>query len=335
MKTGKKALLRSALSFVGLTTIRWWFLPSRLYCFTFHRVGDAAATDYSRNVFSCTAKRFEEHVVFLKENFDLGGLERLSRRGLTGSPGNNPPALITFDDGYIDNYLIAFPILRRHGVPAVFFIPTGFVASPRLPWWEEIPWILRQSSGTAIRLQGADEPFALEPDGGEKSIRRVMNFVKSRPAPVEEQVEEIRAACGGVRPPTDGPGERLFANWGELKEMSAAGMDIGSHTHTHRVLAQLSPTEQGNELAISKEILEAKLGLRVTSIAYPIGTRVAYTQETCSIAASLGYQWGFNFLCHANAFPIANPLDVGRFAVSENLDRRSLRSMICFPRLFA
>src|SRR5579871_5253685 len=96
----KKELLRLALSATGITSIRWWLLPPRLYCFNFHRVGDAASTDYSRNVFSCTAERFEEHVVFLKEKFDVVGLDRLAHLDREGSAGGKPLALITFDDGY-------------------------------------------------------------------------------------------------------------------------------------------------------------------------------------------------------------------------------------------
>jgi peptidoglycan/xylan/chitin deacetylase (PgdA/CDA1 family) len=334
MKIAKKKVLQRAFSLLGVTPARWRFLPPRLYCFNFHRVGDAGSTDYSRNVFSCTAARFEEHVALLRDKFDILNLERLSRLD-PAKIGRKPPALLTFDDGYLDNYQTAFPILRRHGVTAVFFIPTGFIDSTQLPWWEEIPWVLRRAGGTTIRLRGAAEPFTLCANDGERSIRRVMTFVKSRPIPAEEQLEEIRSVCGGVRPPVDGPGERLFVNWTELKEMAAAGMDIGSHTHTHRLLAHLSPAEQRQELGRSKEILEGRLGAPVSSVAYPIGSRVAYSAETCSIAASLGYRWGFNFLRRANELPISNPLDIDRFAVSENPDRSTLRAQVCFPRLFA
>ena len=172
MRINKKALLRDTLSSLGLTSALWRFLPSRLYCFNFHRVGNPDSTDYSRNVFSCTEQRFEEHVAMLKDKFQIVDLDFLSRQG-SRRESDRPLALITFDDGYVDNYRVAYPILR-HGVPAVFFIPTNYVNSVQLPWWEEIPWILRQSSGRSITLHGADEPFELRANDGERSIRLVM-----------------------------------------------------------------------------------------------------------------------------------------------------------------
>ena len=159
--------------------------------------------------------------------------------------------------------------------------------------------------------------------------------MKSRPEPVEEQLEEIRQACGGVRPPKNGNVDRLFMTWSELGEMANNGMNIGSHTHTHRLLGYLSATEQEKELSISKDILEARLARKIMSVAYPIGSQVAYSQETCAIAAKLGYRWGFNFLRRTNKLPIHNPLDMSRFAVSENHDCATLQSIVCFPRLFA
>lgn len=330
----KKAILRRAMELTGLIPWRWAHLPAGLTCFNFHRVGDATSTDYSRNVFSCSAERFEEVVGYLKRRFEMIGLEALECLADHPHPPRQPMALITFDDGYVDNYEIAYPILRRLGVPAVFFLPTAFIGSSQLPWWEEIPWLLRRSAGRSIRLIGADEPFLLRADDGEKSIRGVMTFVKSRALPVNEQVEEIRSACGNLRPPAD-DSRRLFLTWDEVRQLRDAGHGIGSHTHSHRLLGHLSLREQADELRTSKEILEAELGRSVTSIAYPIGSASAYTPDTCELAAKLGYRFGFNFRRRGNALPLKNPLDIGRMAVSGNVGWEEVRASVCYPRLFA
>src|SRR5262249_1443350 len=128
---------------------------------------------------------------------------------------------------------------------------------------------------------------------------------------------------------------RLFMNWAEVREMQSAGMDMGSHTHTHRLLSHLAPQQQRDELRISKEILQHQLGTPITAVAYPVGGRNAYTAETCAMAASVGYRLGFNFRRHNNPFPFQSPLDLGRLAVAEPITRRQLQSSICFPRLFA
>jgi peptidoglycan/xylan/chitin deacetylase (PgdA/CDA1 family) len=315
--------------------VRWWSLPPGLYCFNYHRIGNPATSAFDRNTFSCTAERFEEQVVFLKEKFEVLSLARLLDLAQRRHPWRKPCALITFDDGYVDNYSAAFPILKKHGASAVFFLPTAFIGTSRIPWWDEIAWLLRQTPGKSIRLAGADEPFLLRAEDAERGIWRVIKFVKSRKMPMERQVEEIRAACGGVRPPQQAAGDRLFMNWAEAREMHSGGMDIGSHTHTHRLLAHLDSSEQREELTGSKEILEAEIGAEVTSVAYPVGSRSAYTDETCELAEEAGYRLGFTFLRHNNPLPLSHPYAIGRLAVDGNIGRVGMRSMICFPSLFA
>jgi peptidoglycan/xylan/chitin deacetylase (PgdA/CDA1 family) len=330
----KRELVRRALSAAGVTAARWRLLPTRLYCFNYHRVGDPLSTDFNRNIFSCSAERFEEHVRCLRDRFDLLSLDRLRHVVERGFVGRRPPALITFDDGYVDTSTTAFPILRRYDAPATFFLPTACVGSTAVPWWEEVHWLLRQATGQTVRLSGAAEPFPIEAGDGERSIRRVADFIKRRPIPMDQQVEEVRAACGGAYPPA-GEQSRLFLDWAEVREMRAGGMDFGGHTHNHLVLAHLNPAGQREELARSKETLEAALGETVTAVAYPVGSASAYTRETCDIARGLGYRLGFNFRRHTNRLPVADALDIGRLAVSDNIGRGPLRSMACFPGLFA
>lgn len=318
---------------IGLIAARWRMLPRQLYCFNYHRVGDPKLTDFNRNIFSCSAERFEEHVRCLRERFDLLTMDRLCHLLNTQHVGRRPPALITFDDGYVDNYTTAFPILRRYGAPATFFLPTAHIGSSEIPWWEEIHWQLRQAAGRQVWLAGAPGPFEIVPNDGERSIRRVANFVKSRPIPMSQQMEEVREACGGMRPRPDQG--RLFMDWREVREMQSKGMDFGAHTHTHAVLGHLDVPSQRAELTRSKEILEGVLGRPVQSVAYPVGTRTAYTPDTCAVAAAAGYRIGFNFLRRPNPLPLSNPLDVCRLAVSENARPADLKSMACFPRIFA
>src|SRR6266446_10029187 len=197
----KRDLLRRSLDILGASALMWKLLPPGLYCFNYHRLGDPNSTDFNRNIFSCSAERFEEHVAYLKDRFEIIRLSRLLDVIRTGYRDKRPLALITFDDGYIDNYSIALPILRRYEASATFFLPTAFIGSDTLPWWEELHWHLRQVAGRSIRLTGAAEPFAIRTDDGEASIRRVATFVKSRPIPMDEQMHEVRQVCGNLFPP--------------------------------------------------------------------------------------------------------------------------------------
>jgi peptidoglycan/xylan/chitin deacetylase (PgdA/CDA1 family) len=242
-------------------------------------------------------------------------------------PGRKPYALLTFDDGYLDNYSRAFPVLKEFEVPAVFFIPTGFIGSAKLPWWDEIAWILRHASVERIHLNGCDEGLALGPERVEQAAMRILQRIRSRNGkPMAERVEEIRQAC---RPKGVIDNQGLFMTWTQVLELHAAGMDIGSHSHSHEILSHLDPLSQKRELACSKEILEAKLGGKVEAVAYPVGEDTSYTPLTCSIAESIGYQFGFNYLRKTNPLPIPNPYDIGRLGVQENVAVAGFKSLVC------
>lgn len=79
--------------------------------------------------------------------------------------------------------------------------------------------------------------------------------------------------------------------WDQIREMQAAGMEIGAHGHTHRTLAQLDDAVTESDLRISKEILEDRLGTAIRSLAYPKGRpRRDFTESTMKVARGIGYE---------------------------------------------
>lgn len=328
----KRAFIREVLRKTGSLELRWRTLGPHLSCFNYHRIGDPTQCAFDRGVFSCSAERFREHIGLLRERFDIVDLARLSHTLQRATPGR-PLALITFDDGYIDNYELAFPILKEFGITAAFFIPTEFIGGSQLPWWDEIAWSLRHASTGRISLAGHKEEFDLAPGGIDQTIAAVLELVKRRrDIPMDEQVAEVSEACG-PRGSVAAAGAGLFVDDVQIGEMRQAGMDIGSHTHTHRILSHLDPDAQEDELATSKEILEGLLGEPVNAVAYPVGAPGSYGPETCRIAASLGYNLGFNFIAGVNRLPNKGPLDLNRFAVEENAPPARLKATVAFPWL--
>ena len=340
-----KAILKSLLTTSGVTALRARWLPPGLYCFTYHRIGDPLACGYDREVFSCTARHFEEHVAWIRKHFEIVTLSKLLFLAANRQGHDRPLALITFDDGYIDSYTTAFPILKKCKASAVFFLPTAFIGTGRMPWWDEMAWILRHSSKEQISPWGSARSFRLDDQNIGRSIRDVLRLAKTRRIPFREQIDELAEACSSIVPSfpsfpnsslgTRGNSEPLFLDWNQAREMHSAGMDIGSHTHSHPLLAHLTPQAQERELADSKMILETELRETISAVAYPDGSETAFNADTTSMARRLGYRLGFSFIRHVNRLPLAQPLEIGRLTVSEDIDAKSLRSMFCFPGLFA
>ncbi len=328
--SAKRRLLKRALSASGLLTLRWKTLPPGLYCFGYHRIGEAGRCEFDRNVFSCTAGHFEEQVRELQRHFEIITIERLAGYGAGRGEQGKRFALLTFDDGYVDNYAAAFPVLRAHRAPAVFFLPTAFIGTGRIPWWDEIAWLLRHSGHSVIRLPWNGEEVALEAARLEETIRRVLKSLKRAGAwSMQDGVAALREICGAGAP----DGQRLFLNWDEIREMRAAGMEFGSHGHSHEVLSHLDPAQQKEELGRSKEILEAALGEPVWSLAYPVGGRDAYNGESCRLARAAGYRFAFTLIRGRNAFPLERPLELMRFSAEDCGDLAHLRLRVAFPAL--
>ena len=134
-----RLLSQSGLRFLLAKAIQW----SGVLVLNYHRIGSGDESPFDRGLWSADAEEFSDQIRFCKSQLEVITPDDIPRVVANGS---GRYALITFDDGYRDNYEIAFPILKAEGVPATFFIATGFVDTPRLPWWDEIAWMVRIES---------------------------------------------------------------------------------------------------------------------------------------------------------------------------------------------
>jgi peptidoglycan/xylan/chitin deacetylase (PgdA/CDA1 family) len=226
--------------------------------------------------------------------------------------------LLTFDDGYRDNYEVAFPILRLAGLPATFFLPTAFVGSAVWPWWDRIAYAVRNTRRLDISL-GTGEQIRLgsTPEARLQVVRKLLRIYYSLPGSLTQAfVDDIEQRCEVAAP----LGRRRFLDWDEAKEMRAAGMDIGAHSHTHPVLARLPAEDQYWELAESRRILEQRLGCDVHSCAYPVGGHEAFDKTTIRAAERAGYRAAFSYDQGGfNAAPWRNPLCLSRIEVGQDV----------------
>lgn len=94
----------------------------------YHRIGDGRRSVFDRGLWSATPEDFDVQVGYLKKNFDVVSPTDLAH---VADTRRGRHVIITFDDGYRDNYTAAFPVLRAHHVAATFFIATGYIDTPR------------------------------------------------------------------------------------------------------------------------------------------------------------------------------------------------------------
>ena len=195
------------------------------------------------------ADLFEDQIRYLKRNFRIVPLEELLRR-----PGSGAIAL-TFDDGLKNQLTHAYPILRRHRLPATFFVCPQLVDEGRWLWVHEI----------RARLASMPEPILRNPEP--------LEWMKALPLRERNIVEEkVRAATPGFTP-TEAARRRCdLMNWDELNALDPSLITIGSHSLTHPILTTLDPDELLREVRDSRALLEERLGRPVPLFCYPNGT---------------------------------------------------------------
>jgi peptidoglycan/xylan/chitin deacetylase (PgdA/CDA1 family) len=308
------------------------FLP----IITYHRVSTAPRTDFDDGVVDASAEAFERHVTVLARWFTLIGIDQLRDHLYDRKPLPPNPAMITFDDGYRECHDVALPILQRYGARATFFVASAFVASGRMFWWDKISYLVKSSRRRAFAMT---YPHAreYELEGTERSvvIARLLRIVKDHYAlDVDRFIDDLATALGVAWTASLEAkfASSLIMSWEHVRALRAAGMDVASHTRTHRILHTLPPDELEAELAGSRTDLEGALDQPVTAIAYPVGRSIAPNARLCAAVAAAGYELGFSSATGTNLLAEGvHPYDIHRLAVESAASDAYFRATMAFP----
>ncbi|QDZ28999.1 polysaccharide deacetylase family protein [Noviherbaspirillum sp. UKPF54] len=241
--------------------------------------------------------------------------------------GQLPPraACVTFDDGYADNAELAFPILKKHGIPATFFIATGFLDGGRM-WNDSVIELVRRCPVDSLDLHALG--LGILPtaswDQRAESIGRLLQALKYLPLDERmERVEAMRELMGIALPAS------LMMSSQQVKMLDREGMEIGAHTVNHPILATLDRTAARREIADSRDFLEALLRVPVKSFAYPNGKpQRDYLAEQVGIVKDLRFElavstgWG-------TARNGTDTFQLPRFTPWDRNDTKFLLRMLC------
>ncbi|MFM9961592.1 MAG: polysaccharide deacetylase family protein [Planctomycetaceae bacterium] len=330
MSVSKRDLLARTLDVTGcaraLRVMRPW---NGILIWNYHRIGDAAKSPFDPHLFSATAEDFDRQVAFLKRNFDVIGLNDLEH-ALTQPRGQF--MMLTFDDGYRDNFSQAYPILKSHGVSATFFIATGFIDRPRVPVWDELTWMLRM---TSVKALSANEWLPTAVSLADRPFRRLLAVYKSLGTELTEPYLDFLAdGLGTGRCPKSLANDE-WMTWDMLREMQAGGMTFGGHTVQHPILANATADQQDWEVGECRRRLIAELGGPIDVFSYPNGKRGDFNEFTRAALRSHGYRWAFSYSGGHCRPGHTDCWDLPRTAVETDIDLARFRAMATLPRFFA
>lgn len=307
---------------------------------TYHRIAEVMANEpCDPDVVDATPAQFRRQIETLARIGSPIAMDTLLR-ALDGAKLPPNPVMITFDDGYRSCRDVALPILRALGVPATFFIATAFIAQRTLYWWEQIAVVLHRARGRTATLV-YPRPMAI--DASDPRARRLLDdtIKNTRGLDIERFLRELRAALGVPWSPEVEAqlAAQLTMTWDDVRALAAAGMDIESHTCTHRVLETLDDTELRDELVNSRRDLEHELCRPVRALAYPVGRRPpAWVRRS---VAEAGYQIGLTNAGGVNRiWPTAirtmwpfDRFDISRLPTERSLSDAMFLTQIAVPQL--
>lgn len=289
---------------------RW---PRRtLAALNYHRVLDGPS-GLDEGVVSASCAEFDRQMALVARHASAISIDDLCAALDGGRALPKNPVLLTFDDGYLDNYELALPILRKHGVRATFFITTNYIGTNRLPWWDRVAYLMRHTRFQELKLRYPRElSLSLAtPNARRLAQRTVLHVIKrTYGLDMDRFLQELEAAAGLA---IDEPAlaKRLFMDWDHVRGLHRAGMDLGAHTMSHRVLQTLVLAEAEREIMGSQRILTEQIGEPMRAIAYPVGYPLGRFSGLWELVAKAGFSLGFTFV-------------PGLIEVNEDVDRFNL-----------
>jgi len=248
------------------------------------------------------APSFERRIRFLKKHCTPVSMDQATDALKKGALPSHAVAL-TFDDGYKDNLEIVLPILKKYGVPAAFYLTSGFMDGAHEFWFNKLIESVCRTSASSLQLGPGKGAYSLRTSREKvEAINGVVALVKAVPENEKQKIlQDVEERLGYER----GAGKPILPmlSWTEVRELLASPLaTLGGHTMTHPVLTRIPEAEARREIVSGKELLCQKTGQDVRHFAYPNGR----AQDQNARIRELVAEAGFTSACTTE--PGGNPL---------------------------
>lgn len=236
---------------------------------------------------------FDKQVSYLRRSCNVISMSHAIRalKGGCQLPAN--PVIITIDDGYADFYEYAYPVLRKYGVSATFYVTTGFVNGDLWLWPDKVTWLLDSSDSLDWPVELAAQstiPGYLNEEKRSCLWKQIVSYLLSVPEERKLDWIEVFAYRLGKTLPAKPPKGYEPVGWGRLREMQQQGIEIGGHSDSHATLSKVVGPRLDREIADCYAMLVAELGDRKNyHFCYPNGHPEDYNVEAKERIQATGF----------------------------------------------
>lgn len=270
-------------------------------------------------------RTFRNQIAYVKRQFRVVTL-REAVELLTSGAITEPTLAITFDDGYQNNYDIAFPILHEYECPATIFLSTRYINGSETPWFCRLNIALERTRQQSLLWNGVSFDFSTPIKRSRASGALHKLLKKHHPSEIDDLVTDIcrRLAADDCRSTQPGSPYSMLSIESVRAMLNSGLVAFGAHTHNHALLGMLSPREQQEEILGSLRLVEKFTGQPCWAFSYPNGS---HDQITVGLLKSAGVTCAVSSVQGANTS--ATPLlELRRYSVGSDLSTAEFESLV-------
>ncbi len=299
----------------------------------YHSIGEPGIDPWELAV---SPSNFEAQLEVLKKRFKVSGIPDILS-DLKNSRLKSDCVGLSFDDGYLDNFITAKPLLEQYNLPATFFIPSMPLNGQKFFWWDKLAALILETSVLpaefSIKIRADFFNYSISGERELTDSLRILHrdwvmpcmpptkrsnvfytlwklMLPLSPDEIEKAFQKLQKVLGVQSIPMRPESNLMTVE--QLKIMGAHRLfNIGVHTVNHIALSHHSAEIQEEEILHNKRKLEQVLNTEINALAYPYGD---YNSITMKVAKKLGLAAGFSVENKpVNRF--CNPFNLGRFQV--------------------
>ena len=314
MKAQIKKILKIIWAHFWIRSHLWFIYTKLLHCLTcrnkaiflmYHRIIPREAMEqvYSLGDIIVYQDVFEKQMAFLKDNYNVISLGAWVKAAKKKTKLPNKTVVITFDDGWEDNYIYAYPIMKKYQLPFTIYLTANVIGTDKIFWQEKVAFLIHNLMGVPDGLKNfistiSDDlkcflnKIASQKESLGDLIKKMFHLKQSVR---DEIIEKLENYLSHPRFPQE---KNMFLNWEQIKMLERDPIvSFGSHAMNHAILTKIDDEKLSCELNSSKKILEDKCNRLFDTFAYPNGNYnenvIKHIKKTDYVAA-LTTDKGFN-----------------------------------------
>lgn len=286
-KSGLKDIVIGALAAGKLPAqIQSLLSKKSISIFTYHAVIDTPLS-YEDWCF-LDSDTFSQQMAYLNDHFHVVSLTDACKM-ITEDTIDRPTAVITFDDGYLNNATVALPILQQYNFPFTIYLATELINTISSVWFTRIHQAIADTQLRSLNWQG--DVFSLQTNSEKLHCSRSIQewFKTLHPSDIERNIHLFRDALElSAVAETTAPAFAMLSKSDITTLVNTGLVEFGAHTAEHTILSRLTRDEQQHQISRSIEAVSKLTGKECLHFAYPNGSGNDFNEDSVDILTEMG-----------------------------------------------